>query len=850
MMRRFLIILLVLALSPLPAAAQSVILSQYPPGRAGASSSLPIVLSTEDKAVLDAVAASLAALDNAIAGNEFQVDVLTLPNVTVSTFPDNEPFNVAQYGGSAVGAGNAFHVQPGTSAVFQVQSNSANLATQTTLASALTALQLIDDVIYVDDADFTVGSSSHALVGGVYQSSPTAVTDGDTAAFSLTSDRSLRVAITAGAGSGGTSATDDAAFTVASGTGTPAMFMFDDVSPDTINEGDVGVMRMSANRVGYFTIRDAAGNERGAGVNSSNELLVSCSGCSGTGASHIDDAAFSPGTDDGVGVFGMFDDVSPDSVNEGDGGIVRMSANRNLYVTLRDAAGNERGLNVDASGFLTANINGTVTVGSHAVTNAGTFAVQVDGNALTALQLIDDIVYTDEVTFTATTSKIAGIGAVFDDASSNTMDEDEIGSLRMTAARALHVQVQNTSIATTNGGTFVVQENGAALTALQLIDNIVSVEDAVAGSAWSGVGMLAVRQDSHADLAADGDFIPLTIDADGGLRVSIVAGAGSGGTAIADDADFTAGTTSGTPVIGFYQSSVTACTDGDACVAGITAQRAWKVTLYSEAGSALTPSTDYTHDAALTLGSTTGPVLMGSFDDTGTDSVDENDAGALRISANRNLYISVRDAAGNERGLNIDASGQLAATIAGSALTALQLIDDPVFADDAAFTIATSKVMMAGFTVDEASIDSADEGDAVAARTTADRVLWAAAGAVSATSQGWVTSYTAAGASTNATNVKNAAGNVYGFSVTNTTTTTYYLRMYNLSSSPTCSSSTGFVESIAIPAGSASIPSGRERWHVNPQAYGTGIGFCITGGAANNDNTNAATGVYVTVAYK
>ncbi len=37
----------------------------------------------------------------------------------------------------------------------------------------------------------------------------------------------------------------------------------------------------------------------------------------------------------------------------------------------------------------------TLTVNAHAVTNAGTFAVQVDGNALTSLQLIDDSIYTD-----------------------------------------------------------------------------------------------------------------------------------------------------------------------------------------------------------------------------------------------------------------------------------------------------------------------------------------------------------------------------------------------------------------------------------------------------------------------
>lgn len=47
-----------------------------------------------------------------------RVAATSLPSVTIGTFPDNEPFNVAQYGGSAVGAGNAVHVQPGTGANF------------------------------------------------------------------------------------------------------------------------------------------------------------------------------------------------------------------------------------------------------------------------------------------------------------------------------------------------------------------------------------------------------------------------------------------------------------------------------------------------------------------------------------------------------------------------------------------------------------------------------------------------------------------------------------------------------------------------------------------------------------
>lgn len=51
--------------------------------------------------------------------------------------------------------------------------------------------------------------------------------------------------------------------------------VFDDTSPTTITENNFGFLRMSSNRNLYGTIRDAAGNERGANVNSSNQLSVS-----------------------------------------------------------------------------------------------------------------------------------------------------------------------------------------------------------------------------------------------------------------------------------------------------------------------------------------------------------------------------------------------------------------------------------------------------------------------------------------------------------------------------------------------------------------------------------------------
>lgn len=103
-------------------------------------------------------------------------------------------------------------------------------------------------------------------------------------------------------------------------------------------------------------------------------------------------------------------------------------------------------------------------------------------------------------------------------------------------------------------------------------------------------------------------------------------------------------------------------------------------------------------------------------------------------------------------------------------------------------------------------------------------------------------------ATTNATSCKASAGTVYGYRVINTTATLYYLRMYNLAAAPTCSSATGFVETIPIAASTAG--AGISYANAIGEAYGTGVAFCLTGGGSSTDNTSAATGVYVSILYK
>jgi hypothetical protein len=107
------------------------------------------------------------------------------------------------------------------------------------------------------------------------------------------------------------------------------------------------------------------------GDTANSAMRVNVVAGSGAGVSHVDDALFTVTTDDIVPAGAMFDDTTPDSVDEDDAGVVRMSANRNLYTTLRDAAGNERGVNVDATNRLSTSVDNSPTLGANSGVDIG-----------------------------------------------------------------------------------------------------------------------------------------------------------------------------------------------------------------------------------------------------------------------------------------------------------------------------------------------------------------------------------------------------------------------------------------------------------------------------------------------
>jgi hypothetical protein len=104
-------------------------------------------------------------------------------------------------------------------------------------------------------------------------------------------------------------------------------------------------------------------------------------------------------------------------------------------------------------------------------------------------------------------------------------------------------------------------------------------------------------------------------------------------------------------------------------------------------------------------------------------------------------------------------------------------------------------------------------------------------------------------ASTNSTSIKGSVGTLCVITAINTTATIVYLKVYDSASAPTCSSATNIKHVFPIPSGTSGngfvLPVGPYG-----EAYANGIGYCVTGGGGDTDNTNAVTGIFVEASYK
>lgn len=459
-------------------------------------------------------------------------------------------------------------------------------------------------------------------------------------------------------------------------------------------------------------------------------------------------------------------------------------------------------------------------------------------------------------------------------------------------------------------------------------------EDAAHSSGDTGVMSLAVRRDANTTLVgADGDYAPLQVNADGSLKVAIISGAGSGGASATDDAAFSVGSGSGTPIMGLAdETGPDSVDEGDVGVVRMTLARALHVNLRDASGNELSVGggTQYDEDAAsagaekLTLagtirqdsitGSTSADgdyaplktdnvgrlyvnasgVAVPITDNSGSITVDNAGTFAVQatIAAGATTIAKAEDVASADADVGVPAmavrkatpantsgtdgdyemlqmsagrlwvdpsgvtltvashavtnAGTFATQVDGAALTALQLIDNSSVADDAAFTPATTGVMVAGFFADETATDSVDEGDAGAARMTLDRKQIVSNYAH--TAGGWTPSHTVSAASTNATSLKASAGQVGFIVASNVNAAIRYLKLYNKASAPTVGTDTP-VFVLPIPGNTAgagiaiNFGAGME--------FTTGIAWALTSGAANSDTGAVSASEHVIgIAYK
>jgi len=195
-------------------------------------------------------------------------------------------------------------------------------------------------------------------------------TDGDYCAMQVDANGALQVVFAnttiAATQSGGWSVGQSGTWTVQPGNAantTPWLVRHSDGSNNTPIGDAVG-------RAIYFRLTDGADN---AAINVSGHVLVDIASISANSGyvptqdleSLPDDGAFSPVLDRVFPMGAFADDSAPDAVNEGDIGAPRMSLRRELYIQLRDAAGNERGANVNASNALLTAQTGALPAGTN-----------------------------------------------------------------------------------------------------------------------------------------------------------------------------------------------------------------------------------------------------------------------------------------------------------------------------------------------------------------------------------------------------------------------------------------------------------------------------------------------------
>ena len=192
-----------------------------------------------------------------------------------------------------------------------------------------------------------------------------------------------------------------------------------------------------------------------------------------------------------------------------------------------------------------------------------------------------------------------------------------------------------------------------------------------------GTGTLAIgRYTTVAPSLSNGELYGLQLDSSGNLKVT--GSLSVGGTT--DNSAFTAGTSTGTPAMGFYHSTIDTVTDGRSAAVGITSKRAMLVNLQNASGTEIGTSSTPVQVSLANTGSNSNALLVngtgGTFPVSGTIAATQSGTWTVGLSAGSNLVGKVgidQTSIGSTN--NVSVSGS---TGAG---TSVLIKDDTAFGD-------------------------------------------------------------------------------------------------------------------------------------------------------------------------
>jgi len=438
--------------------------------------------------------------------------------------------------------------------------------------------------------------------------------------------------------------------------------------------------------------------------------------------------------------------------------------------------------------------------GGNIITVDGTITEANSASLLTSSQLLDDVVATlGTTTYTEAATKGSIIGAVRRDANTTLVDTtNEVAPLQVNATGELKVaQIQALPAGTNNIGDVDILSITAAAATNKVDVGLVNGEAVDVGAGTEAAAIRVTLPTNGTGILAGVTTVTAvtSLTQMNGAAISMNTGVRDAGTQ-----RVTIATNDAVPV------TFTGSTD-------VATQTTLASLLTS---SQLIDDIIYTDDTSThATGASKGALIMGAATPTDT-AVNANDIGAIGMTNNRSMYVSVQDAipAGTNNIGDVDVltiNGVAPAFGTGARGATVQRV-----------TIATDDVVLAG----QSGTWTVQPGN------TPNTAPWLVTQTPKA-SGGLTTFHLVSAATTNATNLKASAGQVFGWFVYNSNAAARKLVFHNTAGTPTAGASVFF--SIVIPPS-----AGANVEFTNGIAFSTGIAITTVTGLADTDSAAVA----------